>query len=244
MIARRAAVVAVAVAVLALAAVRERLDREPQMRRQRPAQPRQRRHRALRRQARSRRERSNGVVRDDSNKPVAGPVTVTLSSWVPKGGYYSIEEFKTLTVDANAAGKFSYAAMTATKLSIAFEAAGASAQADVSRELQVRREEARRRQGQGHGQGRGKAPLTFTWSTTAATRCPGRKAGGPSKTGSAVFNLGSFHGKFTYAVEAGEYDDLFWEGRKPTFRHLSAEPDRADAGAGGQQRQHHQHPPR
>ncbi len=79
-----------------------------------------------------------GVVRDDSNKPVSGPVTVKLSKWIPKGGYYSVEEFKTLTVQANAAGKFSYAAKTATKLTIGFEAAGAFAQAEVSRERRSR----------------------------------------------------------------------------------------------------------
>ena len=41
---------------------------------------------------------------------------------MPKGGYFSIEEFKTLTVNANAAGKFSYAAKTDGKISISFEA--------------------------------------------------------------------------------------------------------------------------
>lgn len=158
-----------------------------------------------------------GEVRDDSNKPVAGPVTVTLSRWIPKGGYYSIEKFKTLTVSANAAGKFSYAAKTATKLSIAFEAAGASAQADVSRELQVRVSKLGGGKVKVTVKGAGKAPLTLYVVDESGYEVPGTKGRRANKAGSAVFDLGSFHGKFTYAVEAGEYEDLFWEGRKPTF---------------------------
>ena len=45
--------------------------------------------------------------------------------------------FDTVTVNANAAGKFSYAAKTDGKQTIYFEAAGAKAQADVSRQLAV-----------------------------------------------------------------------------------------------------------
>jgi len=158
-----------------------------------------------------------GVLRDDSNKPLAGPVTVTLSRWVPKGGYFTIEEFKTLTVNANAAGKFSYAAKTATKMSIAFDAAGAHAQADVSRQLQV----SVRKLGGGKVKvtvkGAGKAPLTLYLVDDSGYEVPGTKGKRANKAGSAIFNLGSYHGPFTYVVEAGEYDDLFWEGRKPTF---------------------------
>lgn len=158
-----------------------------------------------------------GVVLDDANKPVAGPVTVTLSRWVPKGGYFSIEKFKTLTVNANAAGKFSYAATTATKLSISFEAAGAKAQADVSRQLQV----TVRKLGGGKVKltvkGAGKAPLTLYVVDDSGYEVPGTKGKRANKAGSAIFDLGNYGGSFSYAVEAGEYDDLFWEGRKPTF---------------------------
>jgi hypothetical protein len=159
-----------------------------------------------------------GVLRDDSNKPVSGPVTVKLSKWTPKGGYYSVEEFKTLTVQANAAGKFSYAAKTATKLTIGFEAAGTFAQAEVSRELQV----AIRKLGGGRVKmtvkGAGKIPLKLYLLDESGYPLPGTNAKKANKAGSAVFNVGNFHGKFTYYVDAGEYGDLFWETRGPTFR--------------------------
>lgn len=158
-----------------------------------------------------------GVVRDDANKPVSGPVTVTLNKWVPKGGYYSIEKFDTVTVNANAAGKFSYPAKTDGKLTIYFEAAGAKAQADVSRQLAV----TVRKLGGGKVKvtvkGAGKAPLTLYVVEESGYEVPGTKGKRADKTGSAVFDLGNFHGAFTYAIEAGEFEDLFWEGRKPTF---------------------------
>jgi hypothetical protein len=158
-----------------------------------------------------------GVVRDDANKPVSGPVTVTLSRWVPKGGYYSIEKFKTLTVNADAAGKFSYQARTATRISIAFEAAGAKGQADVSRQLAV----TVRKLGGGKVRvtvrGGGKAPLTIYLVDDSGYEVSGTKGKRANKAGSAIFDLGNFHGRFSYVIEAGEYDDLFWEGREPTF---------------------------
>jgi hypothetical protein len=158
-----------------------------------------------------------GVVRDDSNEPVSGPVTVKLSKWTPKGGYYSVEEFKTVTVHANAAGKFSYAAKTATKLTIGFEAAGAFAQAEVSRELQVKVQKL------GGGRikltvtGAGKVPLKLYLLDESGYPLPGTSAKKANKAGSATFDVGNFHGKFTYYVDAGEYGDLFWETRGPTF---------------------------
>jgi hypothetical protein len=158
-----------------------------------------------------------GVVRDDANKPLAGPVTVTVSKWVPKGGYFSIEEFKTLTVNANAAGKFSYAAKTETKISIKFEAAGASAQADVSRQLVVKVAKLGGGKVKLTVKGAGKAPLTLYVVDETGYEVPGTKGKRADKAGSAVFDLGNFHGSFSYAIEAGDYDDLFWEGRKPTF---------------------------
>jgi hypothetical protein len=158
-----------------------------------------------------------GVVRDDSNKPVAGPVTVTLSKWVPKGGYYSVEEFKTLTVHANAAGKFTYAAKTATKLTIKFEAAGAFAQAEVSRELQVSIKKLGGGRVKMTVKGAGKIPLKLYLLDESGYPLPGTSAKKANKAGSAVFNLGNFHGKFTYYVDAGEYGDLFWETRGPTL---------------------------
>lgn len=158
-----------------------------------------------------------GVVRDDTNKPVSGPVTVTLSKWTPKGGYYSVEEFKTLTVHANAAGKFSYPAKTATKLTIKFEAAGAFAQAEVSRELQVKVQKPGGGRIKLTVKGAGKIPLKLYVLDESGYPLPGTKAKKANKAGSAVFDVGNFHGKFTYYVDAGEYGDLFWETRGPTF---------------------------
>lgn len=158
-----------------------------------------------------------GVVRDDSNKPVSGPVTVKLSKWIPKGGYYSVEEFKTLTVHANAAGKFSYAAKTATKQTLSFEAAGAFAQAEVSRELQVKVKKLGGGKVKLTVKGAGKIPLKLYLLDESGYEIPGTKAKKADKSGSAIFNLGNFHGKFTYFVDAGEYRDLFWETRGPIF---------------------------
>ncbi len=159
-----------------------------------------------------------GVVRDDSNKPVAGPVTVKLSKWTPKGGYYSVEEFKTVTVHANAAGKFSYAAKTATKLTLGFEAAGAFAQAEVSRELQVKVKKLGGGKVKLTVKGAGKIPLKLYLLDESGYEIPGTKGKKADKGGSAVFDVGSFHGKASYYVDAGEYGDLFWETRGPTFR--------------------------
>lgn len=159
-----------------------------------------------------------GVVRDDANKPLAGPVTVTLSRWVPKDGYYSVEAFKTLTVSANAAGKFSYKAKTATKTTVKFEAAGIAAEAEVSRELQVQVAKLGGGKVKVSVKGAGKAPLTiYLVDTDAGYELPGTKGKRASKAGVAIFDVGRFHGAFTYTIDAGDYSDLFWSGPKPTF---------------------------
>ncbi len=57
------------------------------------------------------------MVRDDSNRLVAGPVTVTPRQMdLERAATTRSKSFKTLTVSANAAGKFSYTPRkTATK---------------------------------------------------------------------------------------------------------------------------------
>ena len=160
-----------------------------------------------------------GVVRDDSNKPLAGPVTVKLSKWIPRGGgSYSVEEFKTVTVHANAAGKFSYAAKTDTKQTLAFEAAGASARAEVSRELQVKVKKLGGGKVKLTVKGAGKIPLKLYLLDESGYELPGVKPKKANKAGSATFKLGSFHGRFTYYVDAGVYGDLFWATRGPLFQ--------------------------
>ncbi len=160
-----------------------------------------------------------GVVRDDTNKPVAGPVTVTLSKWVPQDGdSYSIEKYKTLTVAADGAGKFSYAAKTETKDSIAFEAAGATAEAEVARELQVTVKKLGGGKVQVSAKGAGKAKIKMFLVDESGYEVPGTKGKNLGKSGTAVFDLGRFHGSFSWVFEAGIYTDLFWTNRGPTLR--------------------------
>ncbi len=160
-----------------------------------------------------------GVVRDDTNKPVAGPVTVTLSKWVPQDGdSYSIEKYKTLTVTASAAGKFSYAAKTETKDSIAFEAAGATAEAEVARELQVTVKKLGAGKVQVSVKGAGKAPIKMFLVDESGYEVAGTKGKNLGKSGTAVFGLGRYHGSFSWVFEAGVYTDLFWTNRGPSFR--------------------------
>lgn len=159
-----------------------------------------------------------GVVRDDANQPVAGPVTVRLSQWIPKGGYYSVEEFKTLTVAANAAGRFSYKAKTATKITARFEAAGISAEADVSRELQVRVAKLGGGKVKVTVKGAGKAPIKMFLVGDSGYPLPGTAGKRLSKAGVAIFDVGSYRGPYSWVFEAGDYDDLFWTNRGPSLR--------------------------
>ena len=156
-----------------------------------------------------------GVVRDDSNKPVAGKVSITLSKWIPHGGYYSVEAYKTVTVNANGAGKFSYPAKTSTKLSLRFETAGVIAEAEVSRELQVKVKKLGGGKVKLTVKGAGKIPLKLYLVDESGYELPGTKAKKPNKAGTATFDVGRYHGPFSYYVDAGEYGDLFWETRGP-----------------------------
>jgi hypothetical protein len=160
-----------------------------------------------------------GVVRDDTNKPVAGPVTVTLSKWIPQDNdSYKVEKYQTLTVAANAAGKFSYAAKTDTKTSIAFEAAGATREAEVSRELQVTVKKLGGGKVQVSAKGAGKAKIKMFLVDESGYEVPGTKGRYLGKSGTAVFDLGRFHGTFSWVFEAGIYTDLFWTNRGPALR--------------------------
>jgi hypothetical protein len=159
-----------------------------------------------------------GVVRDDANKPVSGPVTVKLSRWIPKDGYYSVEEYDSLTVSANAAGKFSYKAKADTKITVRFEAAGISGEADVSRELQVRVAKLGGGKVRISVKGAGKAPIKMFLVDESGYPLAGTAGKRLSKAGVAIFSVGSYHGPASWVFEAGSYDDLFWTNRGPTFR--------------------------
>jgi hypothetical protein len=158
-----------------------------------------------------------GVLRDDSNKPAAGKVSITVSNWVPQGGYYTVEAVETVTVNANGAGKFSYAAKTDTKISLHFEAAGAAAEAEVSRELQVSVQKLGGGKVKLTAKGAGKVPLKLYLLDESGYELPGTKGMKANRSGSATFNVGSYHGPFSYYVDAGEYGDLFWESRGPVL---------------------------
>ena len=167
-----------------------------------------------------------GSLRNDSGKPVAGKVAVTISNWIPTGqGAFNIVAGKPVTIAADAAGKFSFSVRTATKVSVEFEALGdealglspAAAQADVSRQLVGKVKKL--------GGGRVKItvkgtthPLRIAVVNESGYEVPGGKLRKASKRGSAVFDLGSAHGKFSYYVDAGELSDLFWFGAPPSFR--------------------------
>lgn len=165
-----------------------------------------------------------GAVRDDAGKPVATKVTVTFYSWTPtKGGAFNIEEASTQTISSNTNGAFSLAVKTDTrvnvKFSVADEARGvgaASAEAQVSRRLDVKLTKL----------GGGKVKLSVKGAAGKKLKLYILDASGyeisgvpakSTKSGTAVFNLGTRHGEFSYYVDAGVYGDLFWEERRGTF---------------------------
>jgi hypothetical protein len=167
----------------------------------------------------------SGSLLSDANKPVGGEIAVTISRWIPSGeGFYTITPGKTFTIDANSQGKFSLAVKTATKVSVKFEAVAdqalgvspVAAQADVSRQLL----------GTVKKLGGGRVRVTVRGTThplkIAIVDESGYEARGGklrrAKGGSAVFDLGNQHGKFSYYVDAGELGDLFWYGKNPSFR--------------------------
>lgn len=167
-----------------------------------------------------------GTLRDDANKPVAGKVAVTFGQWTPApGGGFYIHYGKPTTIAANGAGKFSLPVKTATKVSIKFEAVADEAlgispvlaEAEVSRQLAVSVKKL--------GGGRVKVSVRGTSHALKVAildesgyEVQGGKLRKASKRGVVVFSLGAAHGKLEVYVEVGELSDLFWEGRRPSFR--------------------------
>jgi len=167
----------------------------------------------------------SGTVKDDAGKPVATKVTVTFFTWTPvKGGYYDVDEASTRTISSNAGGAFTLPVKTDTRVTVKFsvgdEAKGvgpAGAEAQVSRRLDVKLAKL----------GGGKVKLTVKGAAgkklklyvldSSGYEIPGVPAKS-TKSGTAVFNLGSRHGEFSYYVDAGVFGDLFWEERRASFR--------------------------
>lgn len=169
-----------------------------------------------------------GVVRNDAGQPVAGKLTLTYKSWtpVPNGVGYTIRPTSTREVTAKADGSFSFASRTATKESIVVAlaadpalgiAAPVQAQADVSRQLITTLKKL------GGGslritvKGTTHRPLKIYVLDASGYQIPGVKPKNADGSGSATFNVGSRRGQFTYYVDAGVYNDLFWYASRPRF---------------------------
>lgn len=168
----------------------------------------------------------SGVLRNDAGKPVAGKVAVTFANWVPVGnGSFSIKPETTTTVSASGSGRFAIPVKTATKVTVYVEAVADTAlgvspvkvQADVSRQLITTIKKLGGGRVKLTVKGAGKTPLTLYVLNSEGYELSGVKPKKASKAGSAVFDLGSMRGEFSYYVDAGLLSDLFWEGARPTF---------------------------
>lgn len=169
----------------------------------------------------------SGVLRNDAGKPVAGKVTVTFANWVPVGNdSFSIKPEAATTVSASGNGQFSIPVKTATKVTVYVEAVADTAlgvspvkvQADVSRQLVTTIKKLGGGKVKLTVKGAGKTPLTLYVLSSEGYELSGVKPKKADKAGSAIFDLGSMRGEFSYYVDAGVVGDLFWEGARPTFK--------------------------
>lgn len=169
-----------------------------------------------------------GVVRNDAGQPVAAKLTVTYSDWIPNtGGGYLVRARETREVTAAGDGSFSIRSKTTTRESIRVDvvadaalgvAGGAFAQAEVSRRLNVTLTKL------GSGvvrltvKGTRVRPIKAWILGETGYQLPGVRPKNIDGRGQATFNLGSMRGRFSYYVDAGIYDDLFWYLGRPAFR--------------------------
>lgn len=170
-----------------------------------------------------------GTVRNDAGQPVAAKVSVTFSSWTvaPNGIGYTVKPTSTREIVAKANGSFSVKLNPKTRESAKFDvaadpalgiAAGASAQAQVSRKLKIKLAKL----------GGGKVRITVKGTTIRPIKAhvldasgyplSGVKPKNVDGKGGASFNLGGLRGQFSYYADLGVYADLFWYERRPTFR--------------------------
>lgn len=166
-----------------------------------------------------------GTVRNDSGQPVAAKVLATLISWTPTGdGAFSLKPVSTQTIVAGANGVFSLPVKTATRFNVKFETvadaalgvSAAAAEAQVSLQLITKLKKL------GGGRVRITAkgtsqPLKIYVLDSYGYELHGVKPKKPDKAGNATFDLGAMRGEFSYYVDAGVFNDLFWEGARPTF---------------------------
>lgn len=170
-----------------------------------------------------------GVVRNDAGQPVAAKLTVTYSSWTvaPNGVGYVVKPRETREVVAKGDGSFSVASRTATRESIRVEvvpdaalgiAGGASAQGEVSRKLAITLAKLGGGKVRITVKGTRQRPLKAYVLSESGYQLPGIPPRNVDGGGQATFNLGSLRGRFSYYVDAGVYDDLFWYQGRPAFR--------------------------
>ncbi len=172
-----------------------------------------------------------GVVKDDAGKPVAASVAVTFSTWTPlSGGGYVIRARETKQITAKGDGTFSIKSNPDTKESIGFDvvadatlgvSGGASAQAEVSRQLVVRIAKL------GGGvvrftvTGTSHRPLKVWVLDSSGYQLAGVRPKNVNSRGQATFNLARFPRgmRLTYYVDAGKVlGDLFWYQSRVPFK--------------------------
>jgi hypothetical protein len=170
-----------------------------------------------------------GVVRNDAGQPVAAKLSVTYSSWTvaPNGVGYHVRPRETREVVAKADGSFSFRSSPATRESIRVDvvadtalgvAGGAFAQAQVSRQLAVTLTKLGGGSVRITVKGTRLRPIKAWILGETGYQLPGVRPKNVDGRGQATFNLGSMRGRFSYYVDAGVYDDLFWYQGRPTFR--------------------------
>jgi hypothetical protein len=164
-----------------------------------------------------------GVLRNDTNKPVAATLKVTFSNWEPQGnGAYDITPFKTIEVKSSANGKFTIPKVTTTTEETVFIEAVEdieSGLSPVTQEVNIQRLVTLR----GKKLGGGKVKVTVKGASAPAKVAlelegypvSGGAAHKTNKAGVAIFDLESPRGTFGIFLEAGELTDLYYVDSKP-----------------------------
>lgn len=168
-----------------------------------------------------------GTVRDDAGRPVAARLTVTFSSWTPRGTGYTVKPTSTREIVAKANGAFSIKRNPKTRESVRVDVVpdpaigvgtAAGAEAEISRRLKTTLTKL------GGGRirivvkGTTVRPITVYVLDPSGYAVTGVKPRKVDRKGRATFDLGSRRGRFAYFVSSGVYSDLFWYGGRPKFR--------------------------
>lgn len=164
-----------------------------------------------------------GVLRNDKNKPVAGKLMVTFSTYIPAGGgAYDVTPQKHIEIQASASGKFKIpvSAPATTESALYIEALGDETKevTPVAQEVEIMRYVTAVAKKLGGGKVRvtvkgipGTVKIGITEEGYPATGGATRKA----KNGVATFDLGSDHGTFGILVQGGAVTELYYIDSKP-----------------------------